>query len=156
MICSAVRRPSWRARCPIGDGEAPGRWIFTRLGDHRADRANFPLVGGERFNIIHVPKFHVLFPLRILVALAPSLDLPEGECVFERLVLFLLEHQEAAVAVIGELGHHRPIGVESVEHQGVDEPSIGIVQGMMRRRAQQSVRLHDRHVQGRYRGELPR
>jgi len=32
--------------------------------------------------------------------------------------------------VSGELGHHRPIGVESVEHQGVNEPSIGIVQGI--------------------------
>ena len=30
------------------DGEAPGRWIFARLGDHRADRANFSLVTCER------------------------------------------------------------------------------------------------------------
>jgi hypothetical protein len=28
------------------------------------------------------------------------------------------------------LGHHRPIGVESVEHEGVDEPSVGMVQGI--------------------------
>jgi hypothetical protein len=56
--------------------------------------------------------------------------LPEGQCFLERLVLFLLEYEEAAVAVIGELGHHWPIGVESVEHEGVDESSIGIVQGL--------------------------
>jgi len=91
MICSAVRRASWRAL--PDDGEAPGRGIFARLGDHRADRANFPFVAAERLNIIHIPKFHMLFPPPILVALAPFLHLPEGECVFERLVLLLLEHQ---------------------------------------------------------------
>src|SRR5437016_11383474 len=89
-----------------------------------------PSATGERLNIIHVPKFHVLFALRILVALAPSLDLPEGEGIFERLVLLLLEHQEAAVAVVVELGHHRPIGIEGIADDGVDEPSVGLVQGI--------------------------
>ena len=72
----------------------------------------------------------MLFPVRVVVDLAPSLDLPEGECFFERLVVFLLQHEEAAIAVVIELGHHRPIGIESVEHEGVNEPSVGSVQGI--------------------------
>jgi hypothetical protein len=45
-------------------------------------------------------------------------------------VFFLIEHEEAAASVAMELGHHRPIGVESVEHEGVEEASVGVVQGV--------------------------
>jgi hypothetical protein len=72
----------------------------------------------------------VFLPVGIVVGLAPSFDLPEAECFFQRLVLFLLEHEEAAVAVILELGHHRPVGVEGIADEGVDEPSVSGVQGI--------------------------
>src|SRR5437762_13070626 len=126
------RSPATKEKSARSAPWSPGRGIFffLRLGDHGAERADFSFVAGERLNIIHVPKFHVLFPLRILVALAPSLDLPEGEGIFERLVLLLLEHQQAAVAVVVELGHHRPIGIEGIADDGVDEPSVGLVQGI--------------------------
>src|SRR6266436_5101177 len=93
------------------DGETPGSWLFlVRLGDRGADRADFFFVGIQRLDVIDVPELHVFFPVRIVAALTPSLDLPEVEGFLEGLVLFLLEHQEAAVAVMGELRHDRPIG----------------------------------------------
>src|SRR5215472_16939190 len=63
------------ARARPDNGEAPGRGIFARLGDHSADGANFSFVAGECLDTIHVPKFHVLFALGILVALAAPLVL---------------------------------------------------------------------------------
>src|SRR5439155_5668620 len=81
------------ARALPDEGEAPGRGIFffLRLGDHGAERADFSFVGIQRLDVIDVPELHVFFPVRIVAALAPSLDLPEGEGIFERLVLLLLE-----------------------------------------------------------------
>src|SRR5438105_3860338 len=64
------------------DGETPGRWLFlVRLGDHGADRADFSFVGIQRLDVIDVPELHVFFPVRIVAALTPSLDLPEVEGV---------------------------------------------------------------------------
>src|SRR5438876_4776786 len=56
---------------------------------------------------------------------------PPRSTLFPYTTLFrsLLEHDKAAVAVIRELGHQGPICVESVEHEGVEEPSISMVQG---------------------------
>src|SRR2546430_2869510 len=68
------------------DGETPGRWLFlVRLGDHGADRADFSFVGIQRLDVIDVPELHVFFPVRIVAALTPSLDLPEVEGFLERL-----------------------------------------------------------------------
>src|SRR5256884_218439 len=113
------------ARTLADDGKAPGGWfLLVRLGHHGADRADSSLVGIQCLDIVDVPEIHLFFPLRIVAALAPPLDLPELECFFERFVLFLLENQEAAVTVIGELGHHRPVGVEGIADEGIDEPAV--------------------------------
>src|SRR5205807_9033369 len=37
---------------------------------------------------------------------------------------------DLAVAVVVELGHHRSIGIEGIADDGVDEPSVGLVQGI--------------------------
>ena len=70
-------------RLPV-DGEVPSRWIFVRLGDHGANRADFSFVAIQCLHVVHIPELHVLFPVRIVVDLAPPLDLPEGERIFER------------------------------------------------------------------------
>src|SRR5712691_3136028 len=53
---------------------------------------------------------------------------PQSERFLERLVIFFLEDDEAAIAVSIELSHPTPVGVESVHHNGIDETSIGLVQ----------------------------
>src|SRR5437879_12533582 len=106
------------------DGETPGRWLFlVRLGDHGADRADFSFVGIQRLDVIDVPELHVFFPVRIVAALTPSLGLPASKGFLDRLVLFVLEHQEAAVAVMGGLSPDRPIGIPGMADVRLAEPS---------------------------------
>src|ERR1700739_432990 len=116
------------ARALPGHGEAPGVLLLIRFGDHGADRADFSFEGIERIDVIGVPKLHLLFALLILAALARPLHLPELEGFFERFLVFLLQHQEGSVAKLGNLGHHRSNGIESVGDDGVDESSVSLVQ----------------------------
>ena len=103
------------------------RWLVG-LGDHRADDARLSGEGVQRGEVVHVPQLEVFLRGGGLAGLTGPVPLPEREGVLERLVVLFLEDDEAAVAVPLELGHHRPVGVEGVKDEGIDEGPVGLMQ----------------------------
>src|SRR6201987_585445 len=94
------RRSASELACPpADDGKAPSGRLFVRLGDHRADHSDFPLVRIEGLDVVAVPKLEVLFFVLVIVFLTGPLFLPYGQCFLEGLVVVLFENQEASIAV---------------------------------------------------------
>jgi hypothetical protein len=98
--------------------------------DDRPDDPNFSFISVEGLDLIFVPEFDMFVTLGIVVDLAGSMALPEGEGFFQGLIVFLLEYDESAVAIGIEFAHPRPIGIEGVGDDGVEETSVGLVQAI--------------------------
>jgi len=117
------------------DGETPCCWFFIRLGNHSTDDADFSLVGIQRLDIICIPELDAFFFIGIVVLLTQPLAVEKSERFLERLMGFLLEDDEASIAVPIQLSHQRPVGIKSVKHDGVDKAAVSACSESMRRRA---------------------
>jgi hypothetical protein len=121
------RRPAGHlARRRTHHGKAPSRRLRIGLGDAGSDHPNLALIAIERIDLVDVPELHMLFGVGIVGLLAGFLAVPEAERFSQRLVLFFLQDDEPSLAAVVQLSHYGPIGVEGVQHEGIDETSVGL------------------------------